>query len=149
MSSVKDRSLGDTTAFRLGKAGQLVTLRFAARLEPLRLRPRHCGVLDVLRETPLHQFEVAHALGVTASVVVDMIDELESRGAVSRVRDPMNRRRQLVAMTAAGRRLHGRCVALAAQLDDELLGDLDEAQRKAFAETLRGLGPSGLRSDHG
>ncbi|MFG1678524.1 MarR family winged helix-turn-helix transcriptional regulator [Nonomuraea sp. NPDC049269] len=85
-------SLINTVGFLLGKLGQQANGQFADRLAPLGLRPRHCAVLEFLSGGPRAQLELAKAVGVTASVVVDMLDELEKLGAVRRVRDTADRR---------------------------------------------------------
>jgi DNA-binding MarR family transcriptional regulator len=99
----------------------------------LGLRPRHCAVLELLTGAPKAQLELATAIGVTPSVVVDMLDELEQVDAIRRTRDRVDRRRQLIELTPEGRGLRRRAVALARETDDELLEGLDAAQ----AATLR------------
>ncbi len=126
----------DTTSFLLAKLGQVASGRFAERLAPLGLRPRHCAVLELLADAPKAQLVLARTIGVTPSVVVDMIDELERADAVTRVRDPADRRRQIIELTATGRRLRSRALALARDTDEELLGDLTDAQVAALRAGL-------------
>ncbi|GAA4626223.1 hypothetical protein GCM10023196_033560 [Actinoallomurus vinaceus] len=138
-------SVTETVSFLLGKLGQHANTRFADRLAPLGLRPRHCAVLELLAGGPRAQLELARAIGVTASVVVDMLDELERLDAVRRVRDAADRRRQLIELTAAGRDLRRRTLELARQNDDELLGMLGEAEAAALRRALdRIAGAAGL-----
>lgn len=126
-------------AFLLGKAGQFATQRFADQIAPLGLRPRHCGVLAMLQADLPAQLTIATALGVSNSVVVNMLDELEELGAVRRLRDPADRRRHQIELTDLGRELAGKAARIAKQLDDELLAPLDTGQRTALREALRGL----------
>jgi len=93
----------DSVAFQLAKLGQLATARFVDRLEPLGLRPRHCAVLALLAGPPMSQLELANRIGVTPSVVGEMLDELQAIGAVRRIRDDADRRRQLTKLTVRGR----------------------------------------------
>jgi len=132
-----EEPLNERTGFLLSKLGQLVTNRFADRLAPLGLRPRHCAVLELLRTAPMSQLELARAIGVTASVVVDMLDELERLGAIKRVRDSTDRRRSLVELTPEGTRLGRRARQLAGQLDAELVKPLEPGQARALHEALR------------
>ncbi|MDP9866438.1 MULTISPECIES: MarR family winged helix-turn-helix transcriptional regulator [Streptosporangium] len=129
-------SVTRSLAFLLGKLGQTATSRFADRLAPLGLRPRHCAVLELLSPAPLGQLALAQAVGVTPSVVVDMLDELEAVGALRRVRDSADRRRQIVEITDDGRALALSAARLAEQVDAELLDALDPAQATALREIL-------------
>jgi len=138
MASVKkEESVADTVSFLLAKLGQLANRRFADRLAPLGIRPRHCAVLELLTSPPKAQLELATAIGVTPSVVVDMLDELEQIDAIRRVRDRADRRRQLIELTPAGHRLRRRALALARETDDSLLDGLDSTQAAALRAGLQ------------
>jgi DNA-binding MarR family transcriptional regulator len=69
-----------------------------------------------------------------------MLDELEPLGAVRRTPDPSDRRRRILTLTAAGRRLHATAVAAAAAADDELLAGFAAADRAALIHQLRAVG---------
>ena len=56
-------------------------------------------------EEPLSQLELSRRLNLDPTIVVGLLDELEERGLVNRVRDPADRRRHLLELTAAGRKL--------------------------------------------
>ncbi|MGW2158948.1 MarR family winged helix-turn-helix transcriptional regulator [Nonomuraea sp. NPDC001699] len=129
-------SLTDTVGFLLGKLGQQANGQFADRLAPLGLRPRHCAVLELLAGGPRAQLELAKAVGVTASVVVDMLDELEKLGAVRRVRDTADRRRQLIELTPTGQDLRHQTLSLARQNDEDLLSAIDPAEVTALRQIL-------------
>lgn len=131
-----EESVTESVSFQLSKLGQQANVRFAAHLEPLGLRPRHCAVLELLAHGPLAQLELAKAIGVTASVVVDMLDELEGVDALRRVRDIVDRRRQLIELTPSGRELRRRTVSLARQTDEELLGPIKAADIAALRKVL-------------
>jgi len=133
------QSVTDSVAFLLGKLGQVATDRFADHLAPLGLRPRHCGVLELLDRAPMAQLDLARKLSVTPSVVVDMLDELEALNAVRRVRDTTDRRRQVVELTPDGRTLTRRAARLARQTDVELLHPLDPARTAALRDALEHL----------
>jgi DNA-binding MarR family transcriptional regulator len=137
-----EESVTHTLAFLLGKLGQVANRRFADRLAPLGLRPRHCAVLELLTDAPQAQLELAHAISVTPSVVVDMLDELEQMGAVRRVRDSADRRRQLIELTRKGRTLRLEAVALARETDEELLAGLDATQAAVLQTGLQRIADS-------
>lgn len=131
-----------TFAFAVSKLGQHASARFVELLAPLGLRPRHLGVLEMLRaDQPAVQAQhtIATAMRVSNSVVVNMLDELEELGAVRRVRESTDRRRQRVELTDHGRALARQAAQLADQLDAELLAPLTATQTAALRGALRTL----------
>jgi DNA-binding MarR family transcriptional regulator len=67
------------------------------------LRLAHFAVLAALADFgPLAQHELADRLDINRSHLVGHLDHVEQRGLVARDGDPDNRRRQRVALTAAG-----------------------------------------------
>lgn len=132
-------SVASSVAFQLVKLGQLASSRLVDLLAPMGLRPRHCGLLELLRDGPVAQLDLANGLGVAPSVIVDMIDELQGIGAVDRVRGTADRRRQFVGLTAHGRTLAKRAATAARELDADLLGDL-ELDVEQCARLRTGLG---------
>lgn len=135
-----ERRSASTFTFAVSKLGQHARARYAELLTPLGLRPRHCGVLEMLRaDQPAveAQHTIARAMGVSNSVVVNMLDELEELGAVRRVRETTDRRRQRVELTDQGRALAREAMQLARQLDKELLAPLTPGQAAALEKTLQ------------
>jgi DNA-binding MarR family transcriptional regulator len=132
-------SVASSATFLLGKLAGITTARFAERIADFGLRPRHCGVLEWLGAAPTTQLDLARALGVTPSVIVDMLDELEALDAVRRNRDPADRRRQIVELTPVGRALITKAAHAAHQVEAELLAHLAPARRADLLVTLRQL----------
>ena len=130
-------SVAASATFLLGKLAAISTARFAERIAAFGLRPRHCGVLEWLAAAPATQLELSKALGVTPSVIVDMLDELEVLDAVRRNRDPADRRRQIVELTPIGRSLIISTARAASEVDEELLADLDTRRRTTLLAALR------------
>lgn len=130
-------SVATSATFLLGKLSAISTTRFADRIADLGLRPRHCGVLETLAAAPATQLELSRALGVTPSVIVDMLDELEVLDAVRRNRDPADRRRQIVELTPTGRALITKTAHAARQVDEQLLANLDAKRRAELLAALR------------
>ncbi|WP_163569755.1 MarR family winged helix-turn-helix transcriptional regulator [Fodinicola feengrottensis] len=118
----------------------IATAGFAAELAAVGIKPRHCAVLELARGQALSQLDIAHRVGVTPSVVVDMLDELEDLGAVRRVADPGDRRRRVVELTTKGRSLHRHAVRAAAKADRGLLSGLDDRAQAAVRASMARLG---------
>jgi DNA-binding MarR family transcriptional regulator len=133
-------ALTDTALFLLAKLGRLATDRFSDRLRPTGLRPPHCSLLAVLAQRQVaSQLELGRLLGQAPSGIVAMLDDLERLGAIHRVRDDVDRRRHVVALTPAGRDLLARAGALALEVEEELLAGVDPADRDTVRRVLGGM----------
>ena len=101
------------------------------------LHPYHHAILAVLdegsRET---QGAIADSLGYDKGQLVGLLDELEQAGLVSRQRDQADRRRQIVQMTPAGRKMLDKLRKLSARVEDEFLSGLSEKEREQFHALL-------------
>ncbi|NUW40220.1 MarR family winged helix-turn-helix transcriptional regulator [Nonomuraea rhodomycinica] len=146
MNAVK---LTSTLTFRLGTLGAVLTDRFSARLAAHDLKPKHVGLLAVLDSgAAASQLDVARIMNVAPSLVVSLADRLEELGAVRRERDPADRRRQVLTLTAEGRDLLAACARAAAELDAELLEGLDQDGAETLRATLGTLARrTGLPAD--
>jgi DNA-binding MarR family transcriptional regulator len=128
-----------STAFLLKRLG------FAAKEQAMRayeesgLSPYHHAILVALDEDAHEtQRSIADALGYDRGQLVGLLDELEERGLIERRRDPADRRRQIVEMTAEGGKALNQVRRIAQRLEDNLLSPLDPAeQRRLHAYLLR------------
>jgi len=112
---------------RLGFTAKEQTMK---AYEQTGLHPYHHGILTVLGERSREtQGAIADALGYDRGQLVGLLDELEERGLVERRRDPNDRRRHLVRLTADGRQMLRRLRALSAQIEDEFLSPLSDEER--------------------
>jgi DNA-binding MarR family transcriptional regulator len=127
-----------------GRVGQLLfVVQQAAqalaidRLAPLGLSPRAWGVLSTLTESgPLTQIELATTMSIDRTAMVYLLDELEERSLVERVRHPQDRRAFLIHLTAAGQDVQRRAAAALAGAADTLLTPLDPAERVHLVDLL-------------
>ncbi|WP_086831112.1 MarR family winged helix-turn-helix transcriptional regulator [Streptomyces sp. NRRL B-24572] len=142
MNDVKGAAaLRATLVFNLGTLGALASDRFAARVEAIGLKPKHAGLLAALDAgSGASQQELATRLGVAPSLIVALADQLQELGAVERVRDPEDRRRQVLTLTTEGRLLLARCAEAAEEADAELTAGLSDVQRAALTRGLSALG---------
>src|SRR3954454_24752342 len=107
--------LVSSTIFLLKRLGMSAKERSLGAFEDGGAPPSHHAILAVLdegsRET---QGAIADALGYDKGQLVGLLDELEEAGLVERRRDADDRRRQIVLMTAAGKKALGRLRTLSA-----------------------------------
>lgn len=137
VNEVKPGSVAGTMAFRVATLGAVVTERMADAIAAFELKPKHVGLM-VLLETrgTTTQLDVARTMKVAPSLIVSLADHLEGLGAIVRVRDAGDRRRQLLSLTEEGHRLLGRCLEVARALDAELGAGLAPEDRAALARAL-------------
>jgi DNA-binding MarR family transcriptional regulator len=132
------RGVADRPALLLHKLGNEVLRRAEQPLEEMGLSGREYVTLAVLdADAPSSQAELAALCGLLPAQLVAVIDELERDGLAERTRDEADRRRSVVRTTAKGRRLLARADALAARIEDELLGHLAADQRARLHDVLR------------
>jgi DNA-binding MarR family transcriptional regulator len=108
-----------------------------ASMAPGGLRPRHLIALKLLSEHgPASQQGLAEALSLDPSNVVGLLNELEERGLIVRRRDPADRRRHIVELSATG--AGELCVAQArlSRVEDDLLAVLTAEERATLYRLL-------------
>jgi DNA-binding MarR family transcriptional regulator len=102
----------------------------------LGMRLRQFIVISYLAErNGVPQHELAEILCMDANNLVILLNELESLGFAKRERDPADRRRHIVVLTADGRAAFTRAEKAREAFEDEVLHALDPDER----DTLRRL----------
>jgi DNA-binding MarR family transcriptional regulator len=75
-------------------------------------------------------------MGVAPSILVTLLNPLEAAGLVARERDPADRRRHVVTLTAAGQRHVASASRAQQETEDALFASLDEDQREQLRTLL-------------
>jgi DNA-binding MarR family transcriptional regulator len=121
----------------LARVGGAQASAFAALLAPLGLRPKQFVLMNVvaLADGP-SQGEIGAAMGIDPSGLIATIDDLEERGWLERRRDPDDRRRNVVVLTAAGSAKLGEGRSAAFQRAQELTAPLSAKERRALRDLL-------------
>ncbi len=126
-----------STVLLLKRLGDAVKERAVAGYVLAGVSPYHYGVLALLAEGAREtQTAIADSLGFDRSQLVGILDELEELGLVERRRDPNDRRRHVVTITAEGKRTLARHRAIIKQVDEEFLAPLGERDREALHSLL-------------
>jgi MarR family transcriptional regulator, temperature-dependent positive regulator of motility len=105
--------------------------------ELLGMRFKPYMTLGFIRDHPgVTQQEIETTLFMDANSVVLILNELEAAQFSIRRRDPADRRRHIVEVTAAGRRALERADKARESLEDEVLADLSGDERKTLRRLL-------------
>jgi DNA-binding MarR family transcriptional regulator len=112
------------------------------------LKPRQFQLLGLLHDHGgVGQRELGQTMGVDPSILVTLLNPLEADGFVSRERDPVDRRRHFVTLTAAGRRHFDSATRAQREAEDTLFAGLDDDHRQQLSAVLVALRDS-LASVH-
>jgi DNA-binding MarR family transcriptional regulator len=128
----------------IARIARLVRSRVDAALGPSELRQRQLVALSYLRDHgPARQQALAQSLCMDASSLVCLLNDLEDRDLIARRRDREDRRRGILELTDRGRATLAESDAVLAEIDAEILADLDRSERaelRALLGRLRGVG---------
>lgn len=121
-----------------------------ARLEPAlagcALTLTQLGVLEaVLHKGPLSHRELGRKLLTSPANLTDVVDKLEARGLVARVRGTADRRQVIVELTAAGRDLIEQVFPRHAGDIAQAMAGLDGGELAQLDALLRKLGMAGVQ----
>jgi len=119
--------LSELLGYMMKRAQLKVSDEFHRCMAPLQLTPAQFSVLLLLDKNPgRNQTEIANTLGILRPNFVAMLDGLESRDLLTRMRSPSDRRSHVLMLTDKGRATLARAKKLVATRHEarliELLG---------------------------
>jgi DNA-binding MarR family transcriptional regulator len=124
-------------AFLLSQVGAHVAATFAARLKPLKITPGHAGILRAIgSQRGISQRSLATLLGMHASRLVLVLDEMEKLGLVERKASENDRRTYALHLTARGKEKLETIGQVARDLPKKVCAALKESERETLAELL-------------
>jgi len=88
---------------------------------------------------PLSPTVIAERLLVTTASTTSLLDTLERRGLVTRLPDPDDRRRQLVTLTDAGRRIVDEFLPQVVALQTAVMAGISETERTRLLRSLAAI----------
>ena len=118
--------------------------RFEQAIAPLGLRARHMVALTHLNDHgPSPQQALIEALGLDASNLVALLNELEDADLIVRRRDRADRRRGIIHLSPEGERVLALVDRALEAVDDEMLAALSSDERATLNELLARAGAGG------
>ena len=147
MSGHASQASGGVLEERRSSPGLLLALLGQDAMRRLReahtadnLTPRQFHLLGLLHDHgPTGQRQLGEIMSTDPSVLVTLLNPLETRGLVSRQRDTADRRRHVVTLTPAGARKLKSAARAQRKAEDALFAGLDSDQRNQLRDLLIAL----------
>lgn len=129
--------LPELIGYRLRIAQIGIFRDFCTSVDDAEITPTLFGVLVLIDANPgMKQTQLADAIQLDRSSVVSVLDKLEARGLVERVRAPDNRRANALHLTATGRHLLQSLIPQVRAHEERVLQHLDAGDRAQLRELL-------------
>lgn len=133
-------ALKTSDAFLLGRLRTKLVRLLAEEHERLGLRLGAGTILICLADLgPMNQRDMADLLDVDPGSVVRVVDQLEERGLAERRADAEDRRRNLVTITQAGRKVREEYGIRRAQIEETIFGGIGPEGRAVLRQLLAEL----------
>ena len=133
-------ALWDKPSWLLGRAALAGDRLVADALAEVGVRRQHYAVLVAIAEEPgTSQAEVGRRLDMDVSDVHAVIGELEGWELVQRSRDQRDQRRNVLVLTAPGRRELAKLERRVLGAQEALLADLSPTARRNLVSALKAL----------
>jgi len=130
----------DRFGYLLKHARQRMATLTEEALRPFDLNGRELAVLTVVADgEPPSQLEAAQRLSIDRTSMVALIDALEAKGLVERRPDLADRRRNIVALTAAGLRTLGEASRASNEAERAFLAPLGGADGERLRKLLQAV----------
>ena len=152
MYGVSDPAVGEAVRayVKLLRASRAVVARIEKLLASEGLTTTQLGVLEaILHKGPLTHRELGRKVLTSAGNMTDVVDKLQARGLVSRVRDATDRRLVRVELTDKGAALIRNLFPRHAADIAGAMSGLAPDELHELGELLRRLGMQAARSDDG
>ena len=136
-SHISDATLRGLVGYNMKRAFMVIRADLARTLEPFGLRMMTFTALTLVADNPgLSQTQLAEAMQVERPNLVVIVDELETRGLITRDRVPTDRRTYALRITAEGARLLANATRAVAAHENGIMGGLSADDEAALIATL-------------
>jgi DNA-binding MarR family transcriptional regulator len=130
--------LDDSLGFLIAEAERASKRVLFARIAEHGIRRGGWFVLRALWETEgMTQRELAQRLGLMETSVLEMVRALESDGLVTRTRDAEDKRKVRIHLSPQGRALEPQLMQVAQTVNEQMVGDLTDAEAVLLKLLLR------------
>jgi DNA-binding MarR family transcriptional regulator len=132
--------LMERLSFLLKRAYALLEDAIELGLTELNISGREFAVLTLIEaEGPASQQRLADRVGVDRTTMVALIDALEEKELVNRLRDPNNRRAYLLETTKAGHKRLRDALNAVKRAEQEILAPLSSAESATLTRAMQYL----------
>ncbi len=139
-TSSPPHTIWDRPGYLIRRLHQIHVAMFIEQVADGQVTPIQFGLLSVLMMRPgIDQATIGEEMGLDPANVAEILKRLEDRGLVSRVVDPLNRRRKLCLTTPAGKKFVQRYQQDMQLSQQQLLEPLAPAERRIFLDLLARL----------
>lgn len=134
---MSDATLRGLVGYNMKRSFNVIGADLARTLAPFELRMLTYTALTLVADNPgLSQSQLAQAMQVERPNLVVIVDELETRGLISRERVPTDRRTYALSITKTGAALLAKATEAVAAHERSLLNGLSDAQVAALIAAL-------------
>jgi DNA-binding MarR family transcriptional regulator len=131
---------GGSVGFLLSSLGFVASRALQEALAPLGLDPRQFGALNLVANAEgISQRAMTEPLGIPASRLVAVVDELEHARLIERRRNPSDRRAYALYLTAKGREMLSQARRVAHRNEQQFSAPLAAGEREQLLGLLRRL----------
>lgn len=127
--AVEQVAIIETELRRLLARARAVSSQTAAAVHPQLDPALYAGLMEIVRSAPVRSVELAHARGVSKSVISRQVAALENLGLIAREPDPTDARASVLVLTKRGR---------------EAARTIDQARRMHLKRLFEALTPEEL-----
>jgi DNA-binding MarR family transcriptional regulator len=136
---VDDYVLDEQVGFLMRVAMQRHTAIFTARMVEGLTQTQFAALAKLYEVGPCSQNHLGRLIYLDAATIKGVVDRLSTRGFVTAVQDPNDRRRLAVALTPRGREVTAAARAVAAEITTATLASLSDDERRVVARLLKKL----------
>lgn len=127
----------ESPGFLLNTAGKLLLQSVSESLKPSGLTVQEYGLLRIISiEGPVTQNAFAAKWQIDRTTVTELVDGLEGRGVIVRLKSKTDRRYNELHLTPAGKKLLARVVKIVDKANAEFLHPLKEEEWSLLRECL-------------
>jgi DNA-binding MarR family transcriptional regulator len=135
---ISDATLRGLVGYSMKRAFMVIRADLARTLEPFELRMMTFTALTLVADNPgLSQSQLAQAMAVERPNLVVIVDELETRGLITRDRVPTDRRTYALNITPEGSTLLARATEAVHAHENAIMGGLSGDEEAALIATLK------------